>query len=77
MRLVESRGVCSPNDDEVECIRRVNAHSLVPHPQRPLRAPQGGISVFKGDAVIKEVDKNAARVFDKAILKKVSHTPFD
>ncbi|KAJ8426539.1 hypothetical protein Cgig2_002059 [Carnegiea gigantea] len=38
----------------VESIRRVNAPSLVPHPQRPLRAPQGRISVFNAEAVIKE-----------------------
>ncbi|KAJ8425363.1 hypothetical protein Cgig2_032879 [Carnegiea gigantea] len=35
------------------------------------------ISVFNADDVIKEVDKNAARVFGKAILDKVCHTPFD
>ena len=29
------------------------------------------------DLIIKEVDKNAARVFGKAILNKVCHTPFD
>ncbi|KAJ8444411.1 hypothetical protein Cgig2_005933 [Carnegiea gigantea] len=56
----ECMGVCCPDDDVVESIRKVNAPSLVPHPQRPLRAPQGGISVFNADAVIKEVDKNAA-----------------
>jgi len=42
-----------------------------------LRAPQGGISVFNADAIIQEVDKNVARVFGKAILDKVSRTPFD
>ncbi|KAJ8424349.1 hypothetical protein Cgig2_033468 [Carnegiea gigantea] len=60
--------------DLAECmveysIHRVNAPSLVPRLQRSLRAPQRGISVFNADAVIKEVDKNAARVFgnlDKA-----------
>ncbi|KAJ8435738.1 LOW QUALITY PROTEIN: hypothetical protein Cgig2_003160 [Carnegiea gigantea] len=84
LRLVDLRGVCSPDDDEVESIRRVNALSVVLHPQRPLRAPQGEISIFnadavikEADAVIKEVDKNAARVFGKAILDKVSRTPFD
>ncbi|KAJ8439971.1 hypothetical protein Cgig2_008354 [Carnegiea gigantea] len=75
--LVESRGVCFPNDDEVESIRKVHAPSLVPHPQHPLRAPQGGISIFNADAIIKEVDKNAARVFGKVILDKVYRTLFD
>ncbi|KAJ8422768.1 hypothetical protein Cgig2_013553 [Carnegiea gigantea] len=76
-RLVSSRGVCPPDDDEVEYIRKVNAHSPVPRPQRPLKVPQGGISVFDADAFIKEVDKNAARVLGKAILDKVCRTPFD
>ncbi|KAJ8438124.1 LOW QUALITY PROTEIN: hypothetical protein Cgig2_033003 [Carnegiea gigantea] len=76
-RLVDSRGVCSSDNDEVESIRRVNAPSLVPHPQRPLRASQGGISVFNAEAVIREVDKNAAQIFDKAILDKVCRTLFD
>ncbi|KAJ8423189.1 hypothetical protein Cgig2_023380 [Carnegiea gigantea] len=76
-RLVSSRGVCPPDDDEVEFIRKVNAHSPVPCPQRPLKVPQGGISVFDADAFIKEVDKNAARVLGKAILDKVCRTPFD
>ncbi|KAJ8444139.1 hypothetical protein Cgig2_029914 [Carnegiea gigantea] len=69
-RLVDSQGVCSPDDDEVESILRVNAPLSVPHPQCPLREPQGGISIFNADVVIKEVDKNAARVFGKAILDK-------
>ncbi|KAJ8441461.1 hypothetical protein Cgig2_008722 [Carnegiea gigantea] len=76
-RLVSSRGVCPPDDDVVEYIRKVNAHSPVPRPQRPLKVPQGGISVFDADAFIKEVDKNAARVLGKAILDKVCRTPFD
>ncbi|KAJ8447538.1 hypothetical protein Cgig2_031151 [Carnegiea gigantea] len=76
-RLVDSRGVCSLDDDEVKSICRVNAPSLVPHPQSLLRAPQGGISVFNAEAIIKEVDKNVARVFVKAILDKVCRTPFD
>ncbi|KAJ8443252.1 hypothetical protein Cgig2_010147 [Carnegiea gigantea] len=76
-RLVDSRGVCSLDDDEVESICRINAPSLVTRPQRLLRAPQGGIFVFNAEAVIKKVDKNAARVFGKAILDKVCHTPFD
>ncbi|KAJ8431890.1 LOW QUALITY PROTEIN: hypothetical protein Cgig2_009957 [Carnegiea gigantea] len=38
---------------------------------------KGGISVFNAEAVIREVDKNAARVFGKAILDKVCRTPFD
>ncbi|KAJ8424223.1 hypothetical protein Cgig2_011634 [Carnegiea gigantea] len=76
-RLVDSRRVCSLDDDVVESICRVNAPALVPRPQCPLRAPQGGISVFNTNAVIKEVDKNDARVFSKAILDKVSRTPFD
>ncbi|KAJ8430787.1 hypothetical protein Cgig2_023281 [Carnegiea gigantea] len=76
-RLVSSRSVCPPDDDEVESIRKVNAHSPVPCPQRPLKVPQGGISVFDADAFIKEVDKNAARVLGKAILDKVCRTPFD
>ncbi|KAJ8425239.1 hypothetical protein Cgig2_014338 [Carnegiea gigantea] len=59
--LVNSRGVCPPDDDEVESIRRANAHSSVPRPQCPL----------------KEVDKNAARVLRKAILDKVCLTSFD
>ena len=59
-RLDESKGVCCPNDDEVESIRRANAPSSILHPQRPLRALQGGISIFNVDAVIKEVDKNVA-----------------
>jgi len=42
-----------------------------------LRAPQGGIFIFNTDAVIKEVDENAARVFGKAIFDKVSRTLFD
>ncbi|KAJ8438102.1 LOW QUALITY PROTEIN: hypothetical protein Cgig2_015359 [Carnegiea gigantea] len=50
-RLDDWKGVCSPDDDEVESIRRANAPSLV--------------------------DKNDTRVFGKAILDKVSHTPFD
>ncbi|KAJ8431296.1 hypothetical protein Cgig2_018368 [Carnegiea gigantea] len=33
---------------------------------RPLRVPQRGVSVFNVDAVIKEVDENAASVFDRA-----------
>ncbi|KAJ8422335.1 hypothetical protein Cgig2_015890 [Carnegiea gigantea] len=69
LRLVDSPGVCSLDDDEVESIRRVNAPLLVSHPQRSLRAPQGGIFVFNVEAVIKEVDK--------AILDKVCCTPFD
>ncbi|KAJ8426600.1 hypothetical protein Cgig2_013177 [Carnegiea gigantea] len=77
LRLVNSRGVCSLKDDEAESIGRVNAPSLVRCPQCPLRAPQRRISIFNVDAVLKEVDKNAARVFGKAILDKVSHTPFD
>ncbi|KAJ8425658.1 hypothetical protein Cgig2_015326 [Carnegiea gigantea] len=76
-RLVSSRGVCPPDDDEVESIRKVNAHSPVPRPQRPLKVPQGGISVFDADAFIKEVDKNATRVLGKAIVDKVCRTPFD
>ncbi|KAJ8438055.1 hypothetical protein Cgig2_003591 [Carnegiea gigantea] len=76
-RLANSRGVCPPDDDEVESICRVNAHSLVPHPQHPLKVPQGGISIFNADAFMKEVDKNAARVLGKAILDKVCRTPFD
>ncbi|KAJ8422680.1 hypothetical protein Cgig2_000898 [Carnegiea gigantea] len=39
-------------------------------PKHPLRAPQGGISIFSADAIIKEV-------FDKAILDKVSRIPFN
>ncbi|KAJ8445794.1 LOW QUALITY PROTEIN: hypothetical protein Cgig2_027875 [Carnegiea gigantea] len=73
-RLVNSWGVCPPDDDEVKSIRRVNAHSSVPHPQCPLKVPQGGISVFDADAFIKEVDKNAVRVFH---TDKVCRTPFD
>ncbi|KAJ8434937.1 hypothetical protein Cgig2_023934 [Carnegiea gigantea] len=46
-----SGSVFSPNDDEVESIHRVNAPSLVPYPQHPLRAPQGGISVFDADVL--------------------------
>ncbi|KAJ8443803.1 hypothetical protein Cgig2_017284 [Carnegiea gigantea] len=61
----------NPTECMVESIHRVNAPSLVPRPQCPLRAPQGGISIFNVEAVIKEVDKNAARVFGKAILDKV------
>ena len=76
-RLVNSQGVCSPDDDEVESNRRVNAHSSVPLPQRPLKAPEGEISVFNADAFIKEVDRNAARVLGKAVLDKVCRTPFD
>ncbi|KAJ8446378.1 hypothetical protein Cgig2_019271 [Carnegiea gigantea] len=76
-RLVNSRGVCPPDDDEVESIHRVNTHSPVPRPQRPVKVPQGGISVFDADAFIKEVDKNAARVLGKAILDKMCRTPFD
>ncbi|KAJ8432488.1 LOW QUALITY PROTEIN: hypothetical protein Cgig2_003565 [Carnegiea gigantea] len=76
-RLDGSKGVCSSKDDEVKSIHKSNAPSLVPHPQRPLRAPQVGISVFNAYAIIKEVDKNAARVFGKPILDKVSRTPFD
>lgn len=75
-RLVDSQDVCSPDDDEVESTRRVNTPSPVPRPQCPLRAPQGGISIFNVDAVIKEVDKNVARVFCKAILDKC-RIPFD
>ncbi|KAJ8444114.1 LOW QUALITY PROTEIN: hypothetical protein Cgig2_005795 [Carnegiea gigantea] len=76
-RLDGSKGVCSPNDDEVESIRRANALSLIPRPQHHLRAPLGGTSVFNADTVINEVDKNATRVFGKAILDKMSRTPFD
>ncbi|KAJ8427782.1 hypothetical protein Cgig2_021413 [Carnegiea gigantea] len=76
-RLVDSRGVCSLDDEEVESIRRFNAPSLVPCPQCPLRAPQGGISVFNANDFIMAADKNAAQAFGKAILDKVSHTPFD
>ncbi|KAJ8428075.1 hypothetical protein Cgig2_006798 [Carnegiea gigantea] len=71
-RLDGLKGVCSPDDGEVEA----NAPSLVPHPQHPLRAPQGGISIFNAITIMKEVDKNAARVFGKAILDKVSRFPF-
>ena len=76
-RLDGSKGIYSPNDDEAESIRIANAPSLVPHPQCPLRAPQGGIFIFNTNAVIKEVDKNATRVFGKAVLDNVSRTPFD
>jgi len=76
-RLDGSKGVCSPNDDEVESIRRANAPSLEPRPQYPLRAPQGGISVFNANTVIKVVDKNAPQVVGKAILDKVCRTSFD
>ncbi|KAJ8439642.1 hypothetical protein Cgig2_021654 [Carnegiea gigantea] len=74
--LFDSRsrlGVCSPNDDEVDSIRRVNAPSLVPRPQCPLRAPQGGISVLNANAIIKEVDENAAQPY----LTRCVATPFD
>ncbi|KAJ8450500.1 hypothetical protein Cgig2_002185 [Carnegiea gigantea] len=76
-RLVDLRGVCSLDDAEVESIRRVNAPSLVPHPQCPLRAPQGGIFVFNAEVIIRQVDKNTARVFGEFILDKVCRTPFD
>ena len=77
LRLVDSHDVCSLDDDEIESICRVNAPSPVPRPQHPLRAPQGGISVFNPDAVMKEVDKNATWVFGKIILDKVCCTPFN
>ncbi|KAJ8436193.1 hypothetical protein Cgig2_006880 [Carnegiea gigantea] len=76
-RLDGSKGVCPQNDDGVKSIHRVNTPTLVPCPQRPLRAPQGGVSTFNADVIIKEVDKNVAHVFGKAILNKVSCTPFD
>ncbi|KAJ8425548.1 hypothetical protein Cgig2_032885 [Carnegiea gigantea] len=59
---------CFLNNDEVESIHRANVPSLVPRPQCP----------FEGS--IREdfqVDKNAPGVFGKAILDKVSHSPFD
>ena len=43
----------------------------------PFEASTRGVFVFNADAVIKEVDNNDARVFDKSILDKVSRTPFD
>ncbi|KAJ8431916.1 hypothetical protein Cgig2_016349 [Carnegiea gigantea] len=76
-RLVNSWGVCPPDDDEVESIHRVNIHSSIRRPQHPLKVPQGGISVFDADAFIKDVDKNVVRVLGKAILNKVCRTPFD
>ncbi|KAJ8425755.1 hypothetical protein Cgig2_027503 [Carnegiea gigantea] len=36
-----------------------------------------GISVFNADAAIKEVNMNAVRVFNEAILDRVSRNPFD
>ncbi|KAJ8422396.1 LOW QUALITY PROTEIN: hypothetical protein Cgig2_017684 [Carnegiea gigantea] len=47
LRLDGSKGVYSPNDDEAESICKANAPSLVPHPQRPLRAPQAGIFIYQ------------------------------
>ncbi|KAJ8434488.1 LOW QUALITY PROTEIN: hypothetical protein Cgig2_021444 [Carnegiea gigantea] len=76
-RLDGLKSVCSPNNGEIESIHRAHAPSVVPHLRRPLRSPQGRISIFNVDALIKEVDKNGARVFGKAILDKMSHTPFD
>ncbi|KAJ8441590.1 hypothetical protein Cgig2_023154 [Carnegiea gigantea] len=55
LRLEDLKGVCSPDDDEVESICRANVPLLVPHAQCPLRGLQGGISVFNANAVIKEV----------------------
>ncbi|KAJ8441760.1 hypothetical protein Cgig2_009189 [Carnegiea gigantea] len=72
LRLDGPKDVCSPNNDKVESIHRVNAPSPVPRPQRPLRAPQWEISILNTDALIKDVDKNAVWVFEKAILDKVS-----
>ncbi|KAJ8424946.1 LOW QUALITY PROTEIN: hypothetical protein Cgig2_002571 [Carnegiea gigantea] len=63
LRLDGLKGVCFPNNDEVKSICRAHAPSLVPRPQHPLRAPQGGIFIFNADAVIKEVDKNVVRIF--------------
>ncbi|KAJ8425622.1 hypothetical protein Cgig2_018407 [Carnegiea gigantea] len=63
-RLVDSQGVYSSDDDESQC------PFIGTSPQCPLRAPQGGISVFNVDAIIKEVDKNAMRVFGKAYLTR-------
>ncbi|KAJ8437552.1 hypothetical protein Cgig2_017905 [Carnegiea gigantea] len=37
----------------------------------------GGVFIFNVDAIIKEVGKNATRLFDQVILEKVSCTPFD
>ncbi|KAJ8421206.1 hypothetical protein Cgig2_025004 [Carnegiea gigantea] len=56
---------------------KANAPSVVTHPQRPLRAPKGGISFFNTDAITKKVDKNPAWVFGQAILNKTSPTSFD
>ncbi|KAJ8427303.1 hypothetical protein Cgig2_002215 [Carnegiea gigantea] len=76
-RLDGSKGVCSLNNDEVESICKANAPSLVSQPQYPLRAPRGGMFVFNTDTIIKEVDENAAWVFDKVKLDKLSCTPFN
>ncbi|KAJ8439184.1 LOW QUALITY PROTEIN: hypothetical protein Cgig2_029722 [Carnegiea gigantea] len=68
---------CIGENDYVNFKEELAHTSLVPRPQCPLRAPQGGIFVFNANAIIKEVDKNAAWVFDKAILDKLSRNPFD
>ncbi|KAJ8428083.1 hypothetical protein Cgig2_025392 [Carnegiea gigantea] len=62
---------------KVEYALKAHLSLLVAHPQHFLRAPQGGVFVINVDAIIKGIDKNAARMFDEAILHKLSRTPFD
>ncbi|KAJ8435539.1 LOW QUALITY PROTEIN: hypothetical protein Cgig2_034110 [Carnegiea gigantea] len=51
--------LCPSNNYEVEYVLRAYAPPLVPH----LRASQGEVFIFNVNTIIKEVDKNATRVF--------------
>ncbi|KAJ8444757.1 hypothetical protein Cgig2_033765 [Carnegiea gigantea] len=68
-RLDGLKSVYHTNSDEAELVPKVNT-PLVSCQPHPLRAPQGDVSVFNVDAIIKEVDTNAAWVFAQGILDK-------
>ncbi|KAJ8422043.1 hypothetical protein Cgig2_001035 [Carnegiea gigantea] len=73
-KLDGSKGDCSPNDDEIESIHGAHASSLLPRPQRPLRAVQEEIFVFNTDAVIKVVEGLIKLAYD---FKDLQQSYFD
>ncbi|KAJ8426500.1 hypothetical protein Cgig2_020470 [Carnegiea gigantea] len=72
----DSKSICTLNDDdEADFTPKADA-ARVPPPLRPSRASQD-VSVFNVDAIIREVNKNRARMTVQVILDKVFRTPFE
>ena len=74
--LNDSKSICTLNDDdEAKSTPKADAPRVLP-PLCPSRASQD-VSVFKVDAVIREVNKSGARMTGQVILDKVFCAPFE